>query len=196
MPIYEYKCQDGHVTETMFSMSRKPSEVACTTCKAPAFSIMSVTGMSMGAKPQYIKQAHERGANGVIIRCPDIVCRACEHTWYDALSEEERTPPCPKCSSTDVFERLGVPGADFSNKAYPYYDRGLGCVVNSPGHRNSICKARGITPVDGDWDDEGAINKLENRDAELRAVYQDYEDRLENDPAYRGYRIARDQGRI
>ena len=57
-------------------------------------------------------------------------------------------------------------------------------------------KERGLTPVDRDWDEDREIGKLENRDAEMRKVYEDYADRLENHPAYRGYRIARDQGRM
>lgn len=104
--------------------------------------------------------------NGTSVRCPDITCRACEHTFYEALTSEEPTPPCPKCGSTDVYERVGMPGADWSNRNYPYYDRGLGCIVRSPGHRKQICKERNLIPVDGDWDEDREIAKLEAKDEE------------------------------
>lgn len=195
MPFYEFKCDSGHVTDLLCSMSAKPREVECKKCGQAARSIMSATLPTMGATPAYASKEREVGS-GSSVRCPDITCRACEHTYFEALGADEPLPPCPKCASTDVYERIGMPGADWSNRNYPYYDRGLGCIVRSPGHRAQICKSRNLTPVDGDWDDERAISKLENRDEELRKVYEDYSERLENHHAYRGYRKARDQGRM
>lgn len=195
MPIYEFRCAEGHVSEGMFSMSARPDELACTTCKQPAPRITSVTAYTMGSVPPKKPQAKEVGG-GVTIRCPDIICNACEHGFYEALTSEEPLPPCPKCGSADVREKIGVPGADWSNRAYPYYDRGLGMVLNSPGHRAQVCKERGIIPVDGDYDEDKYISKLENRDADLHAEYTKYADRLENDPRFVGYRRARDQGRM
>lgn len=195
MPFYEFKCDGGHVTDLHCRMSEKPREVECSKCGAAARSIISATLPTMGATPHLASKEREVGSS-TTVRCPDITCRACEHTYFEALTSEETTPACPKCGSTDVYERIGMPGADWSNRNYPYFDRGLGCTVNSPGHRARICKERGLTPVDGDWDEDREIGKLENRDAEMRKVYEDYADRLENHPAYRGYRIARDQGRM
>lgn len=195
MPFYEFKCDGGHITDLHCSMSAKPREVECRKCGGAARSIISATLPTMGATPHLTSKERVVGSS-TSVRCPDITCRACEHTYFEALIGDEKAPPCPKCNSTDVYERVGMPGADWSNRNYPYFDRGLGCTVTSPGHRARICKERGLTPVDGDWDDDRAISKLEDRDAELRNVYKDYEERLENHPAYRGYRIARDQGRM
>jgi len=195
MPFYEFKCDGGHVTDLLCKMLEKPREVECRKCGGVARSIMSATLPTMGATPHYASKEREVG-NGTSVRCPDITCRACEHTFYEALTSEEAAPPCPKCGSTDVYERVGMPGADWSNRNYPYFDRGLGCIVRSPGHRKQICKERNLIPVDGDWDEDREIAKLEAKDEELRKVYEDYTERLETHPAYRGYRIARDQGRI
>ena len=52
----------------------------------------------------------------------------------------------------------------------------------------------GLTPVDGNWDMEGAVDKLAAQEEKEKQEYRDYYDRVNNDPAYKDYWKARDQG--
>ena len=69
-------------------------------------------------------------------------------------------------------------------------------MLQSKAHRAQICKERGLTPVDGDWDLESEFRKMDDENEQDERDYADYCDRLDNSPAFSSYRQARDRGMI
>ena len=117
-----------------------------------------------------------------------------------SIDREDDEDTCPKCDSGDftLLVRVGsgieLGGVSSAGKIYPYYDRGLGCMVNDKHHRKQICKQRGLVPVDGDIDVEKMYNKAEARDDGIRKRYKAIQDEYENHPKYADYRRLRDKG--
>ena len=69
-------------------------------------------------------------------------------------------------------------------------------MLQSKAHRKAICKERGLTPVDGDWNVDAEFSKMdETTDKEIRE-YDEYCDKFDNSPEFRHVRKLRDQGRI
>jgi hypothetical protein len=85
---------------------------------------------------------------------------------------------------------------DRFSERFPYYDRGLGLMLTSKKHRRDVCKARGLVPVDGDWDVEKEFKPQWDEEDRLHEDYVQYSDRLDNDPAFAEFRKAQDEGRI
>jgi putative FmdB family regulatory protein len=77
-------------------------------------------------------------------------------------------------------------------KHFPYFDRTLNCEVTSNQHRQRLCRERGLTPTDGDYDFAEEARETERRgalvDAEMRADW-DYK---MNGPHRAEYRRALD----
>jgi len=82
------------------------------------------------------------------------------------------------------------------SERFPYYDRGLGVMLQSKAHRREICKQRGLTPVDGDYDEEKIFSEFDNRRKSEEKEYNDYIDRMDNAPEFSALRKAQEQGRI
>jgi hypothetical protein len=121
------------------------------------------------------------------------------------FSENEKTSdgkPCPKCG--EMARWVPALTIDRSSERFPYFDRGLGIMVQSKQHRREICAnprkygidSDGLTPVDGDWDTDRAISNYSRKIEEDLRGYDEYVDRLENHPGFASYRRARDQGRV
>jgi len=69
-------------------------------------------------------------------------------------------------------------------------------MLQSKAHRREICKQRGLTPVEGDYDAEKIFSQFDNRREAEEKEYNDYVDRLDNSPEFVAYRKAKDQGRF
>lgn len=69
-------------------------------------------------------------------------------------------------------------------------------MLQSKDHRRQICRERGLTPVDGDWDIDSEFRKMDDQNRREIAEYDTYVDRLDNDPSFRGYREASERGMI
>jgi hypothetical protein len=82
------------------------------------------------------------------------------------------------------------------SERFPYYDRGLGVMLQSKAHRRQICKERGLTPVDGDYDEEKIFSEFDNRRDSEEKEYNDYVDRMDNAPEFKAFRRAQEQGRF
>jgi hypothetical protein len=200
MPIYEYRCADGHKTDHVHRVSDgdRPDTIDCPVprCGLPAwykFAAANIGGPE-GKRKLYAEEGLIVRVVGVThdIRCAELRCSACEHDYFDALLPTDALPPCPKCGAQPK-EKPGCPTAE-GMKRFPYHDRGLGCIVNSPAHRAAICKERGLVPVDGDWDADDYLRKRHEADAAHDAEYAAYEDRLNNSPEFATLREAQDRG--
>ena len=93
---------------------------------------------------------------------------------------------CTECS--DVTELF--------SETFPYYDRGLGMMLESKQHRRDVCKERNLTPVDGDWDVDSVFSKWDTEKEKDIAEYEDYCDKLDNHPGFKSFRKKRDLGLV
>lgn len=209
MPIYSFKCADLHVTDHLVKSGPKPETVDCA-CGLPAWPTVALTAPIVVAGRSGPREgAHAEGTPpGVVyesdtlrvrvhgathdIRCAELKCTVCAHDYFDALAAADPLPPCPKCGAP-AEEKIGFPD-DSEAKRYPYYDRGLGLILTSPAHRREVCKAKGLVPVDGDWDADAMLREIHEQTDRHDAAYADYADRLDNDPSFASYRHARDRG--
>jgi hypothetical protein len=102
--------------------------------------------------------------------------------------------PCEKCETRDFTLLISVPNIDRFGERFPYFDRGLGCMVTSKKHRLSKAKELGVVPVDGDVDYSSDYSKLEQKHAEEDKIVSDIQEKVEHHPGYADYRKQKEQG--
>lgn len=198
MPLYSFRCEPcGSEQDRMFRFDARPSVIECADCGGSA---KYVIRMSKAQSLTLVddKERKVSGGNGLVMH--RYRCNACEHDFEELTDSRvgehfEDDQECPQCSATDS---RWVPSAriDRWSERFPYYDRGLGVMLQSKAHRAEVCKQRGLTPVDGDWDLESEFRKMDDENERDERDYADYCDRLDNSPAFRNYRKARDRGMI
>lgn len=107
---------------------------------------------------------------------------------------------CPTCRSTDAEARFDAPlgielgGGASTGRFYPYFDRGLMCQIDSAKHRQQVCKARGLVPVDGDIDLDDDHRKQSVEEAETKRKYAELQDMYDHRPDFADHRRLRDLG--
>lgn len=195
MPIYSYKCDEcSEVKDHVFRFSERPDSVDCASCDGSAKRVFTISDAQTN-DPYNKKERPNRRMNGLAMHL--YKCNDCSHKFdeivdfskgenYDDLKQ------CPKCKSKNS-KWIPMARIDRWSERFPYYDRGLGVMLQSKQHRDQICKERGLTPVDGDWDDEKLFSDWDNKREKEIKEYDDYCDRLENHPAFRQFRIAQDK---
>lgn len=167
MPVYHYYCALGHETTRIRSMEHADDPCECAACGMPT------EHSERRASPEAIKP--EKTGNPLIVR--DFKCDACGHIEEDEVLrwDEAESYRCVKCGGKTSI----VPGSTtdlFSQNLYPYFDRGLGCLIKSKRHRDQICKERGLIPIDGDYDigrDMG-VNEVQRQRREEDALAEEY----------------------
>ena len=95
---------------------------------------------------------------------------------------------CIECG--DKARWLPSAKIDRFSESFPYYDRGLGLMLTSKAHRRQVCKDRGLTPVDGDWQLEDHVGERWREEDQLHEDYLEYSERLDTDPAFAQFRKA------
>jgi len=70
---------------------------------------------------------------------------------------QKQTLPCPVCEGTMHFH----PSFNLNEGdcRYPRFDRGLGTMLRNEAHRQEICKARGLVPIEGDYDGASVLSQ-------------------------------------
>ena len=211
MPIYEYACTSGHVTDHVhrFSDGERPAAIDCPTpgCGLSAVYRVAPPAATMGCKrPEVEAEPVEERDEDMGLTNHDFKCTssACGHAFEDLNDWSAGQRPrhgreCPKCGEPAAL----VPSlrfAEWTVKTYGaqggYYDRGLGCFVKSPAHRAAICKERGLIPVDGDWDADAMLRKIHERDDAHDKAYAEYADKIDNAPEFASLRAAQDAGQL
>lgn len=157
MPRYDYACPLAHVTEHIFRITEKPDTVACPTCQEEAHPVPSLVAGFIGISNTRTPKDPPRNDGQRMLTWCDGICRTCANTttlFYDATGKTE-PHACEHCGGTDFEERaaVGVP----SSVRYPHYNRGLGCVITSPGHMKRVMREQGVT----DADPQDIINAME-----------------------------------
>ena len=184
MPIYSYFCEDGHETEKLVFRD-PPDGTECSECGKHAERVLTVS----------VSKSRQMNTEACDVVVHDFVCKECNHRFERMVSpgEYEEGIDCEQCDSGKAF---WAPGSRIDNtlRIYPYFDRGLGCEVKSPQHRRDVCKSKGLTPVDGDFDEDRYINPMEAKIQRELDAYDTYVGELETHPKYRDYRILRDKG--
>ena len=131
--------------------------------------------------------------------CKNYRCKVCRHegeTYGYIKGDEflmETFDPCEGCGSLELDFLLSVPAIEDTER-YPYYDRGLGMMLESKAHRRKVCKEKGVVPVDGAIDFSDEYGKLERKQAEEDKIVEDLRDKVDNHPGYAEYRKMKDQG--
>ena len=173
----------------MFRFSNRPEFVDCGSCSGKSKRIFTISD-SQTNDPYNKKQPRKRRMNGFVMHL--YKCSDCGHKFeelVDFSKGENYDDPqeCPECESKNS-KWIPMARIDRFSEMFPYYDRGLGVMLQSKQHRLDICKERGLTPVDGDWDADKMFSEWDIRKENEVKEYNDYCDRLENHPAFRQYR--------
>lgn len=201
MPLYDYKCKKcDTISSWVGSFTKRPDKIDCTKCDSKATRIFTVSKFqSNDAAAQIAKQKiqiNEENWSGHAWH--EFVCEDCgvdDLICIDFKKGENISPrQCEECSGT-MRVKLSANIDRFSER-FPYFDRGLGCWLKSKSHRRQVMKEKGLECIDGNVDFEAQADKQRYRDEEHTKAWEELEDRYENHPGFRDYRIARDKGII
>ena len=193
MPTYSYKCNKCNgVKDHMFRFSNRPDVVDCALCDGQSVRIFAISDAQTN-DPYNKKDPPKRRMNGLVMHL--YQCSDCSHKFEELIDfskgeNYDDAQECPECGSTSS-KWLPMARIDRWSERFPYYDRGLGVMLQSKQHRAQICKERGLTPVDGDWDAEKMFSEWDTKREKEIKEYDNYCDRLENHPAFRQFREAR-----
>jgi len=195
LPLYDYQCTECDcVTEVFSHMSSKTETVDCKECGA-----LAKFAFTPSFKPKLKKTKKWQDVQPLKITTHSFVCHECNTKWDEIVDRDEDAPPqdgrdCLRCEAHAVWQpscRI-----DRFSEQFPYYDRGLGVMLESKQQRREICKVRGLTPVEGDYDIESQYSKWDSQVEQETAEYDEYCDMLDNHPAYKDYRKQQDLGLI
>jgi len=143
-----------------------------------------------------IDESNERQAEKSYV-WRDIRCGECGHEDIEDVDLVDgnvpKTASCTNCGEDAEILPVTINIDRFSER-FPYYDRGLGVMLQSKQHRRDICRERGLTPVDGDWDVEREYSKWDTQNDKEEKEYADYCERLDTHPGFREYRRKQDLG--
>lgn len=195
MPVFSFFCEQDHETERFTTAARRPDAIECGVCADVAYYRLSVSkhqGLSAVVAPRGVKVEDSRG-----MALHEFWCKHCDHRFDDITDWGEGEDPndgrvCEECGELATY----LPGCsiDRFSERFPYYDNGLGMWLTSKAHRKEVCKAKGLTPVEGDWDVEKEFRKWDDKTRAHETFYNDYKDKIENDPAFSTLRRAMDRG--
>lgn len=197
MPLYSFSCSScDSEQDEFFRFNDRPKEIECRKCNGSAKYVIRLSesqANDAGNEKTYNSEMKGLAMHG-------YKCRSCEHRFEEIVDRSCGELPgdsqtCPKCSSTDS---RWIPSMriDRWSERFPYYDRGLGVMLQSKAHRKAICKERGLTPVDGDWNVDAEFSKMDETTGKEIREYDEYCDKFDNSPEFRHVRKLRDQGRI
>lgn len=222
MPIYPYACAVcGARRDEMFRHAERPDTLLCACGGQMARGLATTappivagragpregTRTPSASREGYVTTyesasvaVHEKGHGLALVywRCP---AADCGHRFDDVYDEKPAAPPaCPECGAA-VVEVVGVPDVDWFTKQYGasggYFDRGLGCQVNSAAHRRQIMAERGLVEYGevGDIHDDARRKWSERADRENTAVREMLRG-YEHGPDAAAMKQARDRGDV
>ena len=154
MPTYSYQCETcGSEQDHRCRFVNRPDTLDCNDCGGVSRRVFRVADSQTNDPYNKVTRSSAR-TNGLVMHM--YQCRDCDHQFEELIDFSkgehfEDSQPCNKCGSTNS---RWVPMAkiDRFSEKFPYFDRGLGVMLQSKQHRRDICKARGLTPYDRDWE--------------------------------------------
>ena len=60
MPIYEYKCEEGHISTRLRKIENRTETTTCKRCDKPAYFIVSKPAVALDGSDPAFPDAHER----------------------------------------------------------------------------------------------------------------------------------------
>lgn len=177
MPLYEYRCEQGHVTDLLRPMAQGNDPAACGTCGAEAHRIVSLTavGVVKGSstpvrtkttpRPGFVEVSPGVWEKGSSIDASKVVDWRCAGCGKVGVAVDEPLPEC--CGEVAPYVNEKVAHKDW----FPvggYFDRGLGVYFNSRTERSEYAKAHGL--VEGSGINDDTERALSIRAAEERKV--------------------------
>lgn len=210
MPIYEYKCKGGddgphtinHVHR--FSDGERPPYIACNEhgcmahyqIAAPGIGKVSGSANPVKAQSAWTEEERQKRQAPPALAIFNYECSC--GSRFDAINdfragEVPETPrPCAQCGKPAPMV-ASVPRLSALAKEYPRWSATLQKTVDSHAEYLRELDARGMRiEEDGEHEAWEARRNADTRKQE--AVYNEYVDQLENDPAYANFRKSRDQG--
>lgn len=109
---------------------------------------------------------------------------------------------CPECGSTEYAGSLASDHKPTHRSdsfrtggAYPYYNRGLQCIVESEAHADRLAAERGLVPVKGDIDLETFYEREFEQEKRDYQEWLDLEEMYKNHPSYKeAYHKMKERG--
>jgi putative FmdB family regulatory protein len=198
VPTYSYQCKScDHEQDHSCRFSNRPELLECSECGAESKRVFRVS-VAQSNDPYNQTAPKSTKTNGLVMHL--YMCKDCENQFDELIDFSngqhfEDKQKCPKCSSVNS-KWVPMARIDRFSEMFPYYDRGLGVMLQSKQHRRDVCRERGLTPVDGDWNVDKVFSEWDTRyDSEVKE-YDDYCDRLENHPAFRQFRESNDKKQL
>jgi putative FmdB family regulatory protein len=201
MPLYQFKCKSCNSNSDWFGRySSRPETIDCSQCGQQASYKISVSMYQSNEAAALIEKqkfkTNEENWSGVAWH--SFICEDCgdeDLQTVDFKNGEDLSPrECIKCTGK-IHVQIEARIDRFSER-FPYFDKGLGCWLKSKAHRRQVCKERGLVPVGGDYDFDKQASKQASTDEKNQKGWEALNDKYENSPAFKKYRIARDKGMI
>jgi len=197
VPLYSYLCEScGSEKDHIYRYNNRPDTVECADCDGTSKYVIRMSKAQSNDAGDYT----EYKTDGPTLSMHQYKCNACSTVFESLIDtrESQHHDDDQECTSCGVKDSRWIPSVriDRWSEMFPYYDRGLGVMLESKAHRREICKQRGLTPVDGDWDIDREYRKMDDINEKEDLEYADYCDKFDNSPEFREVRKLRDQGRL
>lgn len=199
MPLYEYRCPDGHLRSELRRMFDREAPLTCE-CGLPATPILSVTapGKVVGSTTPVKAQGAERPVireTGHSLTLIDWSC-TCGQKSYEVYDGRPEAAPVCACGLT-MSEVIGVPEVDWFTKAASGNVNGIWCdaagrYFTSKGDRQRWMDENNLMDWN-DLDDDAVYRKASERSRENDEYCARMTDEFDHDPAL--LRL-REEGRI
>jgi len=192
MPRYGYKCANEHTRAEQRPMNGRDTPAECVECGEP----MLRNDFGVEFPKEERAKFNQRSAGRLCPEtgrrymfkdqsCTSTTCEWKDETtdvWLDANGDPEPPGGCPECGEATIYEVCGT--YDRASERYPYFDKGMGIMLRSPGHRRAEMKKRGWVCLEGEAANEAErLHALADREDEKLKDWwnNDYVDRFEND---------------
>lgn len=190
MPMYEYRCENGHKMDIMCRYEERQSALPCSKCgqeaslglSAPAGVVAGTSTplrISGRTRVGYVEEAPGVFVKGNSLDVNKIVDWKCTTCTEKGVAVDEPLPEKCVCgAAVEVYDNPNVRWKDW----FPpggYYDRALGVFLTSRAHRTQVLKEKGLRESD-DFEIEdrfrGASAKRAKEDADIKAMLEEWDD--------------------
>jgi len=205
MPVYDYECENGHSHERLMPHDNKEYGGECPDCGSQLKYTFKGRGKVYDPdegkkKDTGVKVTYRYGKPKHVFHFRDAVCNDCgEESFVDCTDLEtndysRENVSCEHCGSKDLKIMPACHNIDRFSERFPYYDRGLGVMLQSKAHRREVMRKMGVSAVDGDIDMEADYKKVLNKQEADAKVLQKMKHDLKHHPGYKEYRKMQDRG--
>ena len=204
MPVYDYKCENGHSHDKFVSYEDRHNGGKCPDCESQLKYVFKGKGIVFDPDEKKddtgIKVTYRYGKPKHVFHFRDAICNDCnEESFVDCTDLEtdnysRENVSCEHCGSKDLEIRPACHNIDRFSERFPYYDRGLGVMLQSKAHRREVCRKMGVSPVDGDVDMQREYTNVVNKQQADAKVVEKMKHDLKHHPGYKEYRKMKDRG--